>query len=169
MKVAQQTLGWHDTPHEAGCLLPGELWFPHPTEEKTWGSTRGRVFIGTLTTVRPYRDGTRKFSRQARLAALTSDKHGYQRVWLRSRQANSVHRVVLEALLNRPLAAGEIVNHRDSCRHNNLVTNLELVTYGENNAHRWLMDHVRYLEGLLDERGIPYRPAGAGIKTGGTP
>lgn len=49
-----------------------------------------------------------------------------------------VHRLVARAFIPNPLIK-PIVNHLDSCRHNNIRSNLEWATDTENQQHRWMM------------------------------
>ena len=46
----------------------------------------------------------------------------------------SVHRLVAETFIDNPFAL-PTVNHKDGNKHNNKVTNLEWVSYSENNIH----------------------------------
>jgi hypothetical protein len=42
-----------------------------------------------------------------------------------------MHRVVAEQMLNRPLAKGEIVHHKDGDKWNNSPENLEIMSQSE--------------------------------------
>lgn len=47
----------------------------------------------------------------------------------------SLHRVVMEQILGRPLRPDEVVHHKDHDRHNNDPSNLEVLTHQEHSAH----------------------------------
>lgn len=73
---------------------------------------------------------------------------GYKVVYLYSdkgRETVLIHRLVAQAFICNPLGKPD-VNHKDSCRHNNHVTNLEWCTPKENTAHA-------ILEGNLNQNG----------------
>ncbi len=66
-----------------------------------------------------------------------TDKDGYKKVSLayyKKRQRSFVHRLVAEAFLQNPDNKPQ-VNHKDSCRSNNSVENLEWCTASENTRH----------------------------------
>ena len=67
------------------------------------------------------------------------DTHGYRVVSLRKNNTNkkiSVHRLVGKAFIPNTENKPEI-NHIDGNKENNVVTNLEWVTYSENLIHAW--------------------------------
>lgn len=57
-----------------------------------------------------------------------------------------VHRLVVEAWLG-DIPKGFCVNHKDGCKSNNRLDNLEIVTYSENNKHA-------YKKGLKNPKGM---------------
>lgn len=65
--------------------------------------------------------------------------NGYLTVCLRKDNRNYekyVHRLVVETY-NRPLLAGEQVNHINGDKTNNYISNLEIVTPAQNSQHAW--------------------------------
>ena len=65
--------------------------------------------------------------------------NGYLQVSLMhngKRKVKYVHKLVAEAFLNKP-EDSLIVNHKDGNKTNNIVDNLEFVTYAENNQHAY--------------------------------
>lgn len=87
----------------------------------------------------PYID-KRGFKRTQKFIQLNTDRNGYKRVGLtgnnNKRKYLSVHRLVAQAFIPNPDNKPQ-VNHKDSDRSNNSVTNLEWVTSSENNTHAY--------------------------------
>ena len=86
-------------------------------------------------------------------------KNGYRVVSLWKKGCGSmryVHRLVAEAFIPNPLNK-KTVNHKDDCRTNNNVSNLEWATFSKNNTHEYRVlgkkghgrklsdDQVRYI------------------------
>ena len=71
--------------------------------------------------------------------------NGYFNVKVGKHVGIYVHRLVAEAFI-RPMAPGEVVNHIDGSKTNNISTNLEIISQRENTSHACRT-------GLLDNRG----------------
>lgn len=74
------------------------------------------------------------------------DKDGYLRVNLchKNRKKHKlVHRLVAEAFAFKTSDIRNVVNHKDSDRKNNHITNLEWVTVKENNEHAYIYGKAR--------------------------
>lgn len=71
----------------------------------------------------------------------------------RKRGGRHEHRTVAEEMLGRPLAAGEIVHHKDGDRYNNAPSNLEVMTQREHalrhegEGNRFWQKNPRWLKG----------------------
>lgn len=79
--------------------------------------------------------------RKNRLLRLQNLK-GYRSVQLSAGDGYKqwlVHRLVLLAFEG---PSGLCVNHKDGCRANNVLSNLEYVTYSENNYHAYRIGHA---------------------------
>lgn len=83
----------------------------------------------------------RTLRRQGRWLALIENGSGYHKVHLHgangAKKQLLVHRLVAAAFLPPPKPDQHFVNHRDSQRTNNWVTNLEWCNRSENAAHGW--------------------------------
>jgi hypothetical protein len=58
------------------------------------------------------------------------------------------HRVIAEAMLGRPLVAGEIVHHIDGNKHNNTPENLQVMTQADHlrlhHSEMWRARKIKY-------------------------
>jgi len=61
---------------------------------------------------------------------------GYMSVNLKHKKLN-VGRIVFAKYGNETLIAEKVINHKDGNKENNVVSNLEMVTHGENTTHRY--------------------------------
>jgi predicted XRE-type DNA-binding protein len=81
------------------------------------------------------------FSLACKLIKSCLDKDGYPRLSLRDSKGNNmdfkIHRLVAMAFHADTYFDGAIVNHKNSCRTDNRVSNLEWVTYKQNTIHSW--------------------------------
>jgi hypothetical protein len=91
-----------------------------------------------------FNTGFGKVAKKGRIMRLKLEKTGYPRVKLckngTSKHCN-VHRLVAEAFLPNP-ENKRTVNHKDSNRANNLLSNLEWATNSENQIHSFQMGRV---------------------------
>ncbi len=85
--------------------------------------------VWTLTT----RTGRRSASNQWRLAG-TINSQGYVIIKYKRKNITS-HRLTFAKYGNTPLAPDLVINHIDSNKSNNSISNLELVTQSHNNYH----------------------------------
>lgn len=108
--------------------LPGEIWKPIPDFDKYEVSNFGRV------------KSLQERWRKPRILKPATNYKGYLLVQLciNGKGKNfRVHRLVALAFIPNPEGKPEI-NHRDGCRLNNFVGNLEWVTSSENQRHAYL-------------------------------
>ena len=100
------------------AAYPGELWHA----EDLMVSTFGRVFSTS--------------ARHSSLTYGTCTAGGYYIIQHHGR-ARLVHRLVAATFLGQPESTNLQVNHKDKCRGNNHLENLEYVTPSENMLHSW--------------------------------
>ena len=116
-----------------------EVWKPVPNyEEKYAVSNLGRVKnIVTGRILKPYYNDHIRYEK----VKLYKGEHAeYRKMFM-------VHRLVASAFLGDMSVYGLQVNHKDGCRRNNKLENLEWVTASENLKHA-------YAIGLFDEGKI---------------
>ncbi len=76
-------------------------------------------------------------SRSGKIRKLQLGSNGYMRIGFQSgRTTLLVHRLVAEAFLSIDKDK-KCVNHKDLCKSNNMVENLEWVTHSENTIHHF--------------------------------
>lgn len=119
--------------------LASERWVPVYRYERSYSvSTLGRV----------RRTGANSGARLGRIISACNQSAGYLAANLWQDNIGCpwlIHRLVLESFV-RPMESGEEGNHRDGDKHNNRLTNLEIVTRQGN------VDHA-IANGLTDGRG----------------
>ena len=101
-----------------------EIWKPIKDFEYYFISNFGRV-------------KSTKFGKERILKTVVSGKCKYVKVTLRKDNKNytkMVHRLVAEAFLDNPYNLTD-VNHKDECKTNNIVSNLEWISH---------IDNIRY-------------------------
>lgn len=77
------------------------------------------------------------FNKEGRKNSQHTLNSGYKYVDLYkngNRTRKMIHRIVAETFLN-PIEGKSIVNHKDGCKTNNDISNLEWSTYSENTKH----------------------------------
>lgn len=89
---------------------------------------------------------------------LTSNGHGYYSVCFGKAVKGKntrryIHRLVAQAFVENPNAYAE-VNHKDSCRHNNYVDNLEWVSRKMNSEHARTYGNQRPIPKKLTEEVV---------------
>lgn len=107
-------------------ILPkqsNEIWAVVPFEPDFEASTMGRVRRAKASTAHPAGYVLRQYDHQK----------GYRVVKMRGRPYY-VHRAVAAAFVS-PCITGMVVNHKDGCKTNNCVDNLEVITSAENTKH----------------------------------
>lgn len=111
-----------------------EEWREVPgTSGAYWVSDQGRVLS--------YTSGNGQGARRAEPRFLKGriGDTGYPRVSIRvhgSRRTVYIHRLVLIAFRGLPVPPRTVAAHLDGSRNNNLLSNLEWVTYAENESHK---------------------------------
>lgn len=81
-----------------------------------------------------------------RLERMT-DSRGYIKVWDGNRKRNE-HDVIMEKLIDRPLARNEVVHHINSIRDDNRPENLQLMTRGEHSKYHIGANHPKKRKGV---------------------
>lgn len=86
-------------------------------------------------------DGVSGIRKEKILSTKRTNKLAYINVVLKADDGIThnlvIHKLVAEAFLLRDTPDKNVVNHKDGNKHNNIVTNLEWVTTGENNRHAY--------------------------------
>ena len=80
------------------------------------------------------------FVRKGKWAKPTTDRDGYESVWLSkdgNRRGFKVHRLVAQSYIPNPLNLPEI-NHKNKVRNDNIADNLEWVSRQQNVSHQFL-------------------------------
>lgn len=120
----------------AADSTPEETWRPIPGYDGYEASDQGRI-----------RSRRRKKARV--LSSRINCHHGYAEVHIipsnpAAAKTKTVHRLVALAFFG-PMTRADVVNHKDGCKTNNVLSNLEVVTYGVNGAHSKFADWLRVL------------------------
>jgi hypothetical protein len=104
-----------------------------PDEVEEWRPLRdGTYDVSSLGNVRRAKPGIATFvGRPLRPYAGAT---GYAMVRVKRDCGEYLHRIVAEVFLG-PCPPAHVVNHKDSNKQNNRVSNLEYATYAENSAH----------------------------------
>ena len=124
------------------ALFKSEVWITIENHPMYMVSTYGRVrsldrhVSGKLGSFR---------LQKGKILSPYKNKDGYLVVDLNDKQYR-VHRLVAEAFLGKSDVDME-VNHKDRCRQNNNVDNLEWVTLQENQEHSWLNGRIGSMNG----------------------
>ena len=122
--------------------------------EEEWKPARGfeQFFVasslGRIKRIR-HKDGTPA----DRVLSPWMSANGYLMIELRpggKAVKNSVHAIVAEAF-HGPRPAGYEVNHIDGIKYNNLASNLQFVTHGQNMRHAHAMGLMRSGKGLMGD------------------
>ena len=123
-------------------LFNEEVWVPVSGHDGYFVSNLGRV-----KSVSRYVDGKLGSKRLIKGGYMKQylNKDGYCVVELNNIQYR-VHRLVAMAFIPNPENKKE-VNHKDRCRHNNLLSNLEWVTLQENQLHSWENGRIGNMNG----------------------
>lgn len=110
---------------------------PSP-EAEAWRPVVGYEGVYSVSSLgRVRRDAGGRGARAGYVLRSTLMKTGYLRVGLvrdGKQETRTVHSLVADAFLG-PRLPGMTVNHRDGDKANPALSNLEYVTYGENNSH----------------------------------
>lgn len=112
-----------------------EIWLP----VKNWEDVYA---ISNFGNIKRIRDGIKKGGKKGVAGTLMNfspDGDGYLQVKLsdgKKRKACKVHRLVAQAFIGE-ITHPLVVNHKDGNVANNAVSNLEIVTYSENNLHAY--------------------------------
>ena len=105
--------------------------------------------------------GSKTINNKPRALKGREANNGYLRVYMRDSRDNKrkdrfIHRLVAQAFIPNP-ENKKVVNHKDSNRKNNHVSNLEWVTHKENNKDTMKKGHVvrcsetgRFKSGLME-------------------
>lgn len=103
-------------------------------QNEEWREVKGVIgyFISSLGRVRSLK------MKKEIIMSQCDHYRGYKVVWLYiapgSRKKFFIHRLVAEAFIPNP-ENKDVVNHRDSNKTNNTLSNLEWMTYGENTRY----------------------------------
>lgn len=108
---------------KTACIVPG---CGNPSLARGWCSKHYARWSIYGDPIEPFR--------QAPNGSGHISKGGYRRLNIKGRVILE-HRLVMENHLGRPLLPHEHIHHKDGCKLNNLIDNLELVE---------LSDHARY-------------------------
>jgi len=115
---------------------PDEVWRTVPSHPRYEASNRGQVRTLAKNVIRLMKQRVNVRTGYCQVDLSVGEK-GKKRT-----QTVTVHRLVADAFLG-PLVSPQVVNHRDGCRTNNNVGNLEIVGQGLNILHRDLFEWVR--------------------------
>lgn len=84
-----------------------------------------------------------------KLFKVSLNKYGYPRVSFKNK-TYTVHRLVAEAFIPNPYNK-PTVNHKNKIKTDNTVENLEWMTIGENNKHRYDKPNMTIFKELMNK------------------
>lgn len=101
-----------------------------------WKDIRGLEGLYQISTL-----GHVKSLRRGIILKQRMTNKGYAQVVLSNKKAKLIHRLVAEAFIPNPCEL-PYINHKDECKHNNCVNNLEWCTASYNNCYNGLSKRV---------------------------
>lgn len=116
------------------------MWKAIPSYENIYEANSDTGDIRSLDriVICPYRDGRRYRKRQSRILKPSQDTNGYLQIKLYNntdrQKSFSVHSIILLTFIGaRPI--GFEINHKNGCKTDNRLCNLEYCSTQENNRH----------------------------------
>lgn len=130
--------------------------------EEIWKDVNGYEGLYQVSNTGRVRSLNYNHTGEVKILAPSSDRRGYKHVNLFSqgtRRIKLIHRLVAEAFINNPDNLPH-VNHKDECKSNNVVENLEWCTQEYNNnyngrAKRAGVNIKKALEGKIPDANPP--------------